>query len=120
MVALSALAAYAALYFVLGKNGQFDTYFYGYGLLAAFIVAPLLAVVLTFAQSHWWENDVGLNLVFLAIATMPENGGLAWTFLVNHGVLNTPVLAWVVIGGPWWYTMASLWRFRLITRNREE
>lgn len=119
-MALAALAAYVGLYFALGHNGQFDQHFYAYGLTAAFVVAPLLAVVLTFARSRWWENDVGLNLVFLAIATMPENGGLAWTFLFNHGVLNAPVLAWVVIGGPWWYTMASLWRFRLISRNRGE
>lgn len=117
VVALALLAVYVAAYFWFGHSGRFDSDFYAWGLVAAFAAAPLLAVALTLARSHWWENDVGLNLVFLAVATMPENGGLAWTFLFNHGVLHVPVLAWIVIGGPWWYVVANLWRFRLIARN---
>lgn len=116
-IVLALLAAYIGVYFALGHNGRFDSDFYAWGLTCAFLAPVVTVAILAFAGSHWWENDVGLNLVFLGLATMPENGGLAWTFQFSHGVLSTPVLAWVVIGGPWWVVMASIWRFWLIARK---
>src|SRR5215469_10392849 len=93
------LGFYVGMFFVLGHSGRFDTDFYGWGLVGATVAPPLTAGVLAALGRRWWENDVGMNMMVLAMAACPENAGLAWTFLFHHGVLNTAVLAWIVIGG---------------------
>jgi len=84
--------------------------------VGATVAPPLTAGVLAALGRRWWENDVGMNMMVLAMAACPENAGLAWTFLFHHGVLNTAVLAWIVIGGPWWVVLASAWRLGIIGR----
>jgi len=49
--------------------------------------------------AQWWKNDVGVNLVWLEIAAICDNGLLAWAVVFNHGILNTPYLAWTFVGG---------------------
>lgn len=115
------VAYYAVGYWLrLDNSSRFANDFYGAGLALAFLAVPVLIGVLALARSHWWENDVGLNLVFLAVASMPENGGLAWTFLFDDGHISTSLLTWTIIGGPWWYVACSIWRFWLIRRLMKE
>lgn len=122
MIAVLLLVAYYAVgyYLKADMNDRFDRDFFAYGLAAAFFAPLLLILVLAKAGSRFWENDVGLNLVFLAVATMPENGGLAWTFLVDNGHLHSALLEWTLIGGPWWVVLCNMWRLTLIRRLRKD
>ena len=47
----------------------------------------------------WWQSDLGTNMVWLEAAAVFTNGMLAWAVLFNHGMINTPPLAWAYIGG---------------------
>jgi len=121
----AALAALLAIYtgagFALAHNGRFDGDFYTTGLCVAFAAPVLFVATYTAMGKKWWRNDLGTNLVMLGLAAEPENFGLAWTFLFNHGMLTTTWLAWITIGGPWWTGMVLLWRFAILLRvNRDE
>ena len=120
--ALGVFAAfYVAMFPVLGHSGRFDSDFYSTGLAVAFVMPWLFVGGYTLLGKKWWRNDFGTNLVLLSLASEPENFGLGWTFIFNHGQLTTALLAWITIGGPWWTALVLAWRFGMLLRvNREE
>lgn len=72
--------------------------------LAAAVLAPAFFIATYTAlgvlgPGKWWKTDIGINMVWLELATIGTTGWIAWAAFFNHGELNTPVQAWAYIGG---------------------
>lgn len=63
----------------------------------AFIAAYTLMGILGAAK--WWQTTLGVNMVWMKASVLCTNGILAWVVLFNHGLINTPGIAWAYIGG---------------------
>lgn len=98
------LGAAAAVYGVLGwwlsSNGTAEAWIYRIGLTAAPAAALLFAAAYAVVARGWWRNDVGANLVRIALAAVPTTVPLAYVFWFNGGMLTSSWLAWLAVSGP--------------------
>jgi hypothetical protein len=89
-------------------------------LLVAALAPIGFAVSYAASGQKWWQNDFGTRLVLIEAALIPMAGVLAVVFWFFHGLLNTPVMAWIEIGSPWWSAGMLIWQSRAFVRMARE
>lgn len=83
--------------------------------LGASVLAPAVWIAVYTAQGltgagKWWKSDVGTNMVWLETAAIFTNGMVAWAVFFHGGLLNTPTLAWMYVGGLIAGALVITWR----------
>jgi hypothetical protein len=114
---------YIAAWVVLGLFFDTSTHL---GWLPAWIQVaaascPALFVVLytvlgLTGGAKWWKTDVGTNFVWLELAVFTTAGSIAWAVLFNHGLINTPLRAWIYLGGSLAGAIIITWRSVIFLR----
>ena len=68
------------------------------------VAAPLAFIAIytvlgILGPGKWWQTSLGINMVWMKGALVATNGILAWAVLFNHGLINSPGVAWAYVGG---------------------
>ena len=101
-------AAYIVLGLTWTPHGAAVEWIYKIGTLGA-TFAPLLLVGIYGASGNkFWQNDVGLALVQLALSIAIIVGPLAWASWLDGGSITGGMVAWLEIAGPVLVTLAIL------------
>jgi len=80
-------------------------------LPAAALLFSLEYTVMGFRGSaKWWTNDLGTTIVMKDVAIITSNIVLAWAQLFNHGLIDTPLPAWIYVGGVTGAVLILVWR----------
>jgi hypothetical protein len=84
-------------------------------------VCPLAFVILytvlgLTGGAKWWRTDMGTNFVWLELAVFTTAGSVAWAVLFAHGLINTPLRAWIYIGGSLAGAVIITWRSAIFLR----
>lgn len=83
--------------------------------------APLFFVIVYTALgvtggAKWWRTNLGVNMVWMKLAVFTTAGSIAWAILFNHGLINTPLAAWIYIGGSLASAIIITWRSVIFLR----
>jgi hypothetical protein len=101
-----------AAYIVLGlcwtPHGSSLEWIFKTGTLGATFAPILLIGIYTASGNRFWENDVGLTLVQLALGIAIIAGPLAWSAWLDNGSITGGMVAWLEIAGPVLVTLAIL------------
>jgi len=111
--------AYAALGFLLGRNGVIEEEIYKWGLLGASAAPFALVAAYTASGNRWWANDVGSAIVQIKLCVALLVVPLTWVFWVDGGILRPGWLAWAEVSAPALVALALLrlcWVFWRIHR----
>lgn len=103
------LAADAGAGFAWSTNGRIEAGLFRWGLFAASLAPLVFVAVYTWTRQKWWRNDVGLSLVWLAVAAIPTMVPLCWVLFFDNGRLAPSWLAWMEISGPTVSAVVTLW-----------
>lgn len=59
--------------------------------------------------AKWWKTDFGNRIVLFPLAVFLSSCVLVWALLFHHGLINTPLSAWIYIGGYLGSDLVLLW-----------
>lgn len=101
-------AVYIALGLTWTPSGSALEWIYKTGTLGATFAPLLLVAIYGASGNRFWENDVGLALVQLALSIPIIAGPLAWSAWLDKGSITGGMVAWLEIAGPVLVTLAIL------------
>lgn len=59
--------------------------------------------------AKWWTTEIGTRIVMKDVAIIFSSSVLAWAQLFDHGLIDTPLPAWIYVGGITGAALIILW-----------